>query len=357
MPKNPTFIVDRNKAIANLKKISDKVKKHNLIFRPHFKTHQSRIIGEWFKDFGINKITVSSLKMAKYFANSGWNDITIAFPLNLLEMEAIKLLSRKIKLSVLLTSIEAARVLYNSINALLGFYLEIDTGYHRSGILADDFKTIDNILKETDRNKYLKFKGFLTHAGDTYQAKSIVEIKKIHHIQLKKMKLLKAKYKERYPDIITSIGDTPTISLLDNFEDIDEVRPGNFIFYDLMQFQLGVCRFEEIAVCVCCPVVDKSISRNEIVIYGGAVHLSKESIKVNNKLNFGQVVKLLENYKWHQPYSKAYVSSLSQEHGIITTTRELTEKINIGECLGIIPVHSCLTANLSENFYIINNKK
>ena len=49
-------------------------------FRPHFKTHRSREVGRWFRDFGVAAITVSSVDMAQYFSNDGWDDITIAFP-------------------------------------------------------------------------------------------------------------------------------------------------------------------------------------------------------------------------------------------------------------------------------------
>ena len=81
MITKPTFLVDEKKCRANIQKIADKAKRNNVEFRAHFKTHQSLAIGRWFKDAGVNKITVSSLDMAKYFA-SEWNDITVAFPVN-----------------------------------------------------------------------------------------------------------------------------------------------------------------------------------------------------------------------------------------------------------------------------------
>ena len=45
----------------------NKAKENNLIFRPHFKTHQSEDIANWFRQFGIKKCTVSSVSMAEYF--------------------------------------------------------------------------------------------------------------------------------------------------------------------------------------------------------------------------------------------------------------------------------------------------
>jgi D-serine deaminase-like pyridoxal phosphate-dependent protein len=67
--------------------------KHSLAFRPHFKTHQSLELGNWFKDYGVTQITVSSLEMAEYFATQ-WNDITVAFPVNVLEINRINSLAK-----------------------------------------------------------------------------------------------------------------------------------------------------------------------------------------------------------------------------------------------------------------------
>src|SRR5664279_4243936 len=83
----PTLLVDKQKCLANIKFMSDKAKKNNSTFRPHFKTHQSIEIGNWYKEFGVEKITVSSLRMAEYFTNTGWSDITVAFPVNILEID------------------------------------------------------------------------------------------------------------------------------------------------------------------------------------------------------------------------------------------------------------------------------
>lgn len=71
-----------------------------------------------------------------------------------------------------------------------------------------------------------------------------------------------------------SVGDTPGCSLVDDLSGVDEIRPGNFVFYDAMQWRLGSCAEEDIAVAVACPVVSRHPDRNELVVYGGAVHLS-----------------------------------------------------------------------------------
>ena len=76
----PTLLLDRNKAVRNIKKMARKASSAAVRFRPHTKTHQSAEIASWFKPFGVESITVSSLDMALYFADHGWDDISIAFP-------------------------------------------------------------------------------------------------------------------------------------------------------------------------------------------------------------------------------------------------------------------------------------
>ncbi len=112
-----------------------------------------------------------------------------------------------------------------------------------------------------------------------------------------------------------------------------------------MQYQLGSCSLDDIAVAVACPVVSVYPERNELIIYGGAVHLSKEYIETDGKKSFGLIVQLNGN-EWGDTIPGAYVSSVSQEHGIVKMPGKYIFRFRPGEVLGVLPVHSCLTANL-----------
>ena len=78
----PTLLLDTQKVRRNITRMAEKVQRSGVRLRPHFKTHQSAVIDEWFRAQGITDITVSSVDMAIYFARHGWDDITIAFPVN-----------------------------------------------------------------------------------------------------------------------------------------------------------------------------------------------------------------------------------------------------------------------------------
>jgi len=346
MWKKPTLLIDTAKVQRNIDKMFRKAARSNTAFRPHFKTHESAEIGELFRKSGTDQITVSSVSMAQYFSGHGWNDITIAFPVNLREMDEINELAGKIRLNLLVDSAFSATELKKSLRNTTGIFIELDNGYHRSGLLPEQTDETDKIAETCGKSDLLEFKGFLTHAGNTYDAKNRNEILSIMDETARMMKKWKERYIHRFPEIINSYGDTPSCSLADELNDFDEIRPGNFVYYDLMQYQLGACTFDDIAVVVACPVVSVYPQRNELILYGGAVHLSNEHLADNNgRKIYGYVVRLNEN-GWSDPIPGAYVSSVSQEHGIIRMETEKLARFTPGDILGVLPVHSCLTANL-----------
>lgn len=349
MITEPTLIIDKSRVIRNIDKMIARAKLFNTDFRPHFKTHQSAEIGDLFRERGINKITVSSVTMAEYFASHGWTDITIAFPVNLLQIKQINMLAKKITLNILVDSLFSTKFLNTFISHSLGIFIKIDTGYHRSGLLFDE-PEIDQIIHEINQNNLLNFKGFLTHAGHTYNAKGKTEIENIVSDSFNQLSVLK----EKYPCTIISFGDTPSCSMAGNLDGFDELRPGNFVYYDVMQYHIGSCKMGEIAVAVACPVVSVFSEREEIIIYGGGIHLSKEFIAADNNFKlFGYIVKL-DNGKWNEPIPGAYVSSLSQEHGIIKMPKNQITDFKPGDIIGVLPIHSCLSANLLKRNFIIN---
>jgi D-serine deaminase-like pyridoxal phosphate-dependent protein len=346
----PTLLLNKEIALRNIENMVRKAENIHLIFRPHFKTHQSAEIGEWYRNAGIKCITVSSLTMANYFADSGWDDITIAFSVNIPEIPEMNELAGRIKLNLLIENKEGLEALQEQITWHTGVFIKIDTGYNRTGIEANYTPLIDQLLESIQKSPLLQFKGFLSHTGQTYQANSTHDIFSRHFDALLKMKALKARYQSDWPELIISLGDTPSCSICDNFDGVDEIRPGNFVFYDLMQFKLGVCKLTDIAVRMVCPVVAVHQSRNEVVIYGGAIHFAKDSIiNIDGKPLYGRII-IREGENEILLDERNYLSGLSQEHGILRITPKDLQYFKPGNLIEILPVHSCLTANLMKEY-------
>ncbi|MDX5436270.1 MAG: alanine racemase [Pontibacter sp.] len=346
----PTLLLDKKKALNNIQRMVEKAKNSGVRLRPHFKTHQSAQVGEWFRDFGVDAITVSSVRMARYFADHGWQDILVAFPANILEMESINELSGKINLHLVVVNLETVEALAEQVKHPIRVWIKVDTGYRRTGVLPHAHHEFDNILQTISDSELLAFEGFLAHDGHTYKQTDKDAIQTIHNTSVYLLHLLRDRYKQKFPELKLSLGDTPSCSILDDLSGVDEIRPGNFVFYDLTQQRIGACAYEDIAVCVVCPVVAKHPDRNEIILYGGSVHFSKDLLlQEDGSASFGRIVTLTDN-GWSEPQEGIELISLSQEHGIVQASPELFEKYKIGDLMGVLPVHSCLTADLMKGY-------
>ncbi len=354
----PTLLLNTDRAMSNIKRMADKAKHSGVRFRPHFKTHQSAVIGEWFRAHGVNAITVSSVSMAEYFANQGWQDITIAFPVNVREIDVMNTLAERITLHLLVESEISVRFLNRHLSQQVHGWIKVDTGYHRTGLSWEKPEEIAALARIILQSDSINLHGLLTHAGQTYSARSSARVQELYQESVTRLKAVQ-QYIQRQENvpIELSVGDTPGCRVVERFSEVDEVRPGNFIFYDVMQLTTGACHEEELALAVACPVVAKHEKRHEIVIYGGAIHLSKESLRVPGQEQpvYGYVA-LPEDKGWGPSIPETYVAGLSQEHGMIRANKSFFERIQVGDIVIVLPVHSCLTANLLRKYRTFDGK-
>ncbi|MBO6495204.1 MAG: alanine racemase [Roseivirga sp.] len=353
----PTLLLDENKMLANLQRMLEKAERTGTELIPHFKTHQSKEIGELIKEKGVKKITVSSMKMAEYFAQNGWNDITVAFPFNPLEIDvANQLVEQGIALTILVSDPAVVSILASRFSGKVNVLVEVDAGYNRSGIDSAETDLIKSLLTELKEDAYMGFYGLYCHPGNTYQTDNIEEIRQIWAAANKKVNGLKNAILPLAPDLKVRMGDTPGCTVVEDMEGVDEIGPGNFIFYDLVMNYLNVCDESDIAVAVACPVVAKYEERNQIIVHGGAVHFSKDHLFDDQERKFfGELVILAED-GWSQIIPEAKLTSLSQEHGVLTVNQETFNTIQIGDVLGFLPIHSCLTANLLKSYLTLDGK-
>lgn len=342
--EKPTLLLDLKKMEQNIRRMTEKTSRMGIAFRPHFKTHQSRIIGESFRKFGTRSITTSSLDMASYFAEAGWDDITIAFPINLRQLPEIERLAERVNLGLLVESEYSARLLAQKMQAPADVWIEIDTGGRRSGLAWDDYPALYSVVDALIHAGNLRLRGLLTHAGHTYGLGGTDEICRTFQRSVTVINQSRAALVHRYEiHVEVSVGDTPGCSLCEIFGPVDEVRPGNFVFYDAEQYSWNVCRWEDIALALVCPIVAVHPERNEIVVYGGAIQLSKDFFEQDGVRKYGLVAMPSEE-GWSAPIADTYVSSLSQEHGVIKSTPEIIARLKPGDLVCILPAHSCLTA-------------
>jgi D-serine deaminase-like pyridoxal phosphate-dependent protein len=354
----PTLLLDKSRVLRNIERMAAKAAAAGVKLRPHCKTHQSAEISQWLREYEVDSLTVSSVDMACYFADNGWKDITIAFPVNVREAARLRALAARISLGVLADSDAAISVLGGALDVPVRVWVEVDTGYGRTGIPHDQHGRIVSLVRRIRGNPVLEFAGILTHSGQTYSPTDDCAIRRVHITSIAKMQSVKgALVSAGVPGCRISIGDTPGCSQCEYFEGVDEIRPGNFVFYDLMQVRLESCEPEDIAVAVACPVVGKYQERGQIVVHGGAVHLSMASLRVRTH---GTVFGFLSSGGDNDlgRFDKGSpVVSLSQEHGVVRMPERRLRSTSIGDVVLIFPVHSCLTCNLHPYYTTLDGER
>ncbi|MBA4375060.1 MAG: alanine racemase [Anaerolinea sp.] len=353
----PTLMLDDSVVRKNIEYMLLRAREKKVSFRPHFKTHQSAQIGEWFREKGVSKITVSSVEMAEYFAANGWHDITIAFSLNLRQIKRIISLAKRIHLEVLIENEEALTALSKINETELGVLVKIDVGNHRTGLDWQEVSTAALLCQKIRENPRLKCMGVLTHSGHTYNAGSKHEVRSIFREGVERLTLMRLALEGKgINELSISVGDTPGCSLCEDWSGIDEVRLGNFVFYDAAQALAGSCDFKAVSIALACPVVAKHHARREVVVYGGAIHLSKDFFTINGEKSFG-LPALQCGDRWGSPMPEAIVKGLSQEHGILHIPGAEFDRISVGDLVFVLPAHSCLTVQVMGHYLTLKGER
>jgi len=345
----PTLLLNQQVCQANIAAMQKKAKQHGLTLVPHVKTHQSHTVGQWQGPPASAGITVSSVAMAQYFAQAGWQHITIAFPVNIRAIEAINALAAKVQLSLLVVNTASIQALNSQVAHPVQLFIEVDAGYARTGVPNHDLAAMQVLLDAIQQGPH-KFAGFYLHAGHSYNTRGSAQIEALHQESLNALRGLKQHFINSYPNLKLALGDTPSCSVSNDFEDIDQIHPGNYVFYDLMQTQIGSCTTQQIAVALACPVVAVQPHLKQIVVHGGATHLAKDVIQENGHAVYGKIVSLTAN-GWTTLWPDMYIKKLSQEHGLVhCSTPQALARFKEGDLLGVLPVHSCHTAQAMRGY-------
>jgi D-serine deaminase-like pyridoxal phosphate-dependent protein len=330
----------------------------NVRLRPHVKTHKCIEVALIQTAGHDGAITVSTLAEARAFSKHGFLDITYGVPIERGKFDAcVEILRSGVKLNLLTDDAETVRGLNEAAGKAgvkFDVFLKIDCGYHRCGVEPHTAEAIE-IPRQISDAANLNFAGILTHAGHSYHAASKEEILQIARNERDSMTELAEKLSDAGIEVPTvSIGSTPSINTVDHLNGIDEIRPGNYIFFDAFQATLGSCGFEDTALTVLAAVVHRDRTQKKIIVDAGAIALSKDrgAVEIDPACGYGHVLDLDGNETGMR------IESLSQEHGTFHVEDDAVfESLKVGARVRILANHSCLTAAQHSHFNIVENDK
>jgi len=356
--KTPSLILVGEKVKRNAERIGAIAKRLGVRLRPHIKTHKCVEIAPMQTAGFDGAVTVSTLEEARAFAREGFTDFTYAVPIEPGKFaDAIELVRSGVKLNLLTDDISIPAKLDTAAteaSVRMGVFVEIDCGDHRSGVDPTTDAAID-IAHAIQDAKSLDLAGLLTHAGHSYGATSLEEIAEIARAERDTMVNIAGRVRAAGIKVQTvSIGSTPTINHIDHLDGIDEVRPGNYIFYDAYQATLGSCDVTDCALSVLTAVVHRNYAQKKVIVDAGAIALSKDRgpIHLDAQCGFGRVLDLDGND------TGLRVAGMSQEHGTIPVAdQNLLDRLPVGTRLRILINHSCLTAAQYDRYHVVKGTR
>ena len=348
----PALVLDRRRLMANIARMQRKVDALGVSLRPHVKTSKSidvlRLLGK-----GTDvPITVSTLAEARYFFSHGVRDILYAVGIAPVKLpEVADLIRRGCRFRIILDTSEAADAVSSfakAENIVIETLIEIDSDGHRAGVAPDD-----PLLIEIGRRLGSNLAGVMTHAGASYDCRSLVEFEAM--AEQERSLTVRAAERLRAAGMdcrIVSVGSTPTLHYARHLEGVTEARAGVYLFGDLVQTELDTCSAEDIAIGVIASVIGHNRQHGRVLIDAGFLALSRDRGTADLPVDWGYGA--VADPTTGEIMDDVTVSSTNQEHGIITSRSGSIDfdRFPVGSRLKILPNHACATAAAYERYFV-----
>lgn len=353
----PALIIDEVKMDANIAKMSDKARSLGVTLRPHLKTSKCWEVAKRQIWTPQGPATVSTLKEAEEFAAHGVTDMIYAVGIAPQKLHRVaNIIRRGVDIKIILDSTEAAQAVTRFCQEErleIKVLIEIDCDGHRSG-LKPDSEEIVRVAQALEAPA--KLVGVLTHAGGSYDVDT-------HEALLARSRgerdgICRAAQMLRnagFDISIVSVGSTPTALTDEDLKGVTELRAGVYVFFDLFQAGVGICKPEDIALSLLVTVIGHQLEKGWVITDGGWMALSRDRGTANQKVDQGYGLVCDINGKI---IDGLWVSGANQEHGIISCRNPQgfnPKDYPIGTRLRILPNHACPTGAQHPYYYVVNN--
>lgn len=332
----------------NARKMLQRASELGVKLRPHVKTHKTIEVALWQTGGERSGIVVSTLAEARAYADAGFDDIVYAVPITKDKLEEAAMLGRKLKdFSVAVDNIMAVENIIdwekqNGLGKPWNVVVMVDCGYGREGVDPNSQASID-LIKAIDGNSRMNFKGLYTHGGNSYDCDVVEGVRRIGENERDSIVALSRKIeKELNIDMkekMRGVGSTPTCSNPpDHLNGLNEIHPGNYIYYDVMQADLKSCTMDDIGVSVATRVIGHYPSQGLLLIDMGWTGISAQGKE--------------RGYGFIKDHPELQIKKLSQESGVVggadkTVPLDLS-RFPIGTMLFVLPFHSCAATAMHE---------
>ena len=336
----PSTLVDEEQLRRNILDMQSACREYGKMLMPMTKTHKSSFVAKLQLEAGAEGLLVGTILEAERFLPLAPKYITFAYPfLGERNLERMRKVAERTRIVVSLDTLETAYY-YDAFckqNGLRWQYLLlVDVGLHRFGVAAERAgEYVQEIAKACSN---LEFVGIASHPGHIYAASSPEQVATCCEQEETLLQLAKDSILAKgFACNMVASGSTPTVASELTSNVITTVRPGNYVFYDVIQTTFGV-DVKRCALRVLATVISKHGDRKWIIDAGSKCFgLDKGAHGNSGVTGYGRVV----------GHEGVVVTSLSEEVGILQSETPLN--LTVGDRIEIIPNHSCSAANLTSH--------
>ena len=323
----PSVVIDLPGVERNLRRAHDHLARLDLRVRPHVKTHKLVAIARWQQALGARGVTAQKVSEAAAMAGGGLDDILI--PYNILgapKLDALRLLRTRARMTVAAdgeTTVRGYAEAFADPGDPLAVMVECDTGAGRCGVQRPADAT--DLAAMIDAAPGLRFAGLLTYpaAGGTAAASSWLR------------EAIRLCSGSGLPPETVSGGGTPDLFRAGDVPEIDEHRPGTYVYSDRMQVHLGHGTLDDCALTVLATVVSRP-TETRAVLDAGSKALTSDLVAADRAdLGYGLI----------REAPRAVIVGLSEEHATVRVP-EGSAFPGVGEKVRIVPNHACPVTNL-----------
>jgi D-serine deaminase-like pyridoxal phosphate-dependent protein len=335
----PCLVLDLDVVERNIAGMAGAARERGVALRPHAKTHKSIAVGRMQIDAGAAGLTVGTVGEAEVMAGGGIEDLFIAYPVWADGPRAprVAALHRAVSLSVGIDSIAGAELLARAVEGTerpLAVLVEVDSGGRRTGLArAEDVVRVARAA----RSAGLGVRGVFTHGGHSYrgpEARGPAAADEVAALGT----AADALRDDGFVVARVSAGSTPT-AILSAAGQVNEIRPGTYVFGDRQQIVLGAVPADGVALSVATTVVSTAVP-GQVVVDAGAKTLTKDRSE------------FLEGFGLLPAYPSAVVERLYDYHGAIVIPPG-SPAPSLGDVVSIVPNHVCPVVDLFEDFVVV----
>jgi len=324
--------------------------------RPHAKTHKSPVVARWQIDRGAVGICCAKLGEAEVFADAGFTDIRLPYPIHPTNAPRVFALLERTSLSFIVDHLEVARAWSEVLSAAgrsVDVLVKVDVGFHRCGI-DPQLSTAVPFIKRVASLPGLNLKGLLAHAGHAYHATSEERLRSIADDEATTLQSIAAAVRKEGVRIEElSAGATPTARLSLCQERLTEYRAGNYVYFDRTQVGLGAATLDDCALTVMATVVSKPAA-TRIILDCGSKTLAADAARGFSPLpGHGAIFSELAMHPGLRPDPDLIVERLSEEHATVSVSTGGTT-LEPGDRVRVLPNHACVVSNLVDQAWLVD---